>query len=130
MVNRISFWDRIILMRYILLTILILLLPSVSTPATTLPEIVESKCLGETNVNINGITIPCAYKDYAIVFDTTKHWAEAMATAIEIGAKTQRVGAVVLIGNKYDDGYKKARELIYGLPIPIELNSLTLKRGI
>ena len=111
-------------------TTFLLLLFSTTTMPTTLPEIVESKCLGETNVNINGITIPCAYKDYAIVFDTTKHWAEAMAKAIEIGVKTQRVGAVVLIGNKYDDGYKKARELIYGLPIPIELNSLTLQRGI
>jgi len=86
--------------------------------------------MGETNVSLNGITVPCLYKDYAIVFDTTKHWAEAMAKAIEIGVKTQRVGAVVLIGNKYDDGYKKAHELIYGLSIPIELNSLPLKRGI
>jgi len=108
----------------------LLLIFSVSIQATTIPEIVESKCLGETNVNINGVIIPCAYKNYAIVFDTTKHWVEAMAKAIEIGAKTQRMGAVVLIGNKYDDGYKKAHKLIYGLPIPIELNSLTLKRGI
>jgi len=113
----------------ILLVALSLFLPAVSI-ATTIPEVVESKCLGETNVSLNGITVPCLYKDYAIVFDTTKHWAEAMAKAIEIGVKTQRVGAVVLIGNKYDDGYKKARELIYGLPIPIELNSLTLQRGI
>ena len=93
-------------MRYILSTILLLL--SASIQATTIPEVVESKCMGDTYVNINGVTIPCAYKDYAIVFDTTNHWAEAMAKAIEIGTKTQRVGAVVLIGNKYDDGYKKA----------------------
>jgi len=115
-------------MRYSLPIILLLL--STTTQATTLPELIEKQCMGETNVSLNGITVPCLYKDYAIVFDTSNHWAEAMAKAIELGDKTQRVGAVVLIGSKYDKGYKRAHELIYGLPIPIELNSLTLKRGI
>jgi len=65
-----------------------------------------------------------------VVFDTSKHWAEAMAKAIELGYKTGRVGGVVLIGSKKDKGYQRAKELIYGMPIPIELNSLKLKHGI
>jgi len=117
-------------MNHRILTVLLSLLFSASIQATTLPEIVESKCLGETNVNINGVTVPCIYKNYAIVFESSKRWAEAMAKAIELGEKTDRVGAVVLIGTQQDEGYKRAHELIYGLPIPIELNSLTLKRGI
>ena len=117
-------------MKQLILPILLFLLFSATTQATTINDVVEQQCLGDTYVNINGVTVPCLYKDYAIVFDTSRRWAEAMAKAIEIGAKTQRVGAVVLIGTKHDKGYKTAHKLIYGLPIPIELNSLTLKRGI
>jgi len=112
-----------------LLTSLLLLL-SLSSEATTLPEVIEKQCLGEINVNISGVTVPCFYKDHVVVFDLSKRWAEVMAKAIELGEKTQKRGAVVLIGTQQDEGYKKAHKLIYGLPIPIELNSLTLKRGI
>ena len=103
---------------------------SVSAQAISLPEIVEKECPGETNVEINGVTVPCAFKDFAVVFGTTSHWAETMAKAIELGDKTNRIGGVVLIGSKNDEGYRKAHDLIYGMPIPIELNLLKLQRGI
>jgi hypothetical protein len=107
-----------------------LLTLSLSAQAVTLPEIVEKECPGETNVEINGVMTPCIFKDYVVVFDTSNRWAEAMARAIELGEKTNRIGGVVLIGSKQDEGYKKAHDLIYGMPLPIELNSLKLKYGI
>lgn len=113
-----------------ILTVLLSLLFTAATHATTLPELIEKQCMGETNVTLNGVTVPCLYKDHVVVFDLSKRWAEAMTKAIELSEKTSRLGAVVLIGTQQDEGYKKAHRLIYGLPIPIELNSLTLQRGI
>ena len=107
-----------------------LLVTSLSVQAVTLSEVVEKECFGETYVEINGVVAPCVWKDYVVVFDTSNRWAEAIAEAIELGDKTNRIGVVVLIGTQQDEGYKKAHKLIYGMPLPIELNSLKLKYGI
>ncbi len=105
---------------------LISLLLFLAAPATasSLTDIVQQRCPGETDVRINGVVTPCIFNDYVVVFDISRRWAEAIAKAIELGEKTDRIGAVVLIGSPEDKGYRRARELIYRLPLPVELGSL------
>jgi len=109
---------------------ILLLVASLSAQAVTLDDVVKRECFGETYVEINGVVAPCVWNGNVIVFDTSNRWAEAIAEAIELGDKTKLKGVVVLIGTQQDEGYKKAHKLIYGMPLPVGLNSLKLKYGI
>jgi len=86
---------------------------------------VEQTCAGQIEVRLPDRTrVDCLTDDYAIEYDFSNKWAEAIGQALHYGLMTGKHPGVVLIGSKQDSGYKRAKNLINAYDLPIELNIL------
>ena len=89
---------------------------------------VEQSCLGEIEVRLPVRTrVDCLTNQYAIEYDFTHKWAEAIGQALHYGLMTNRRAGIVLIGSQEDAGYKRAWDVIRAYGLPIELNTLSLE---
>jgi len=68
--------------------------------------------------------IDCLTKDYAIEYDFSDKWAEAIGQSLHYGLIARKKPGVVLIGSQSDAGYKRAWNVIRSYNLPIELNTL------
>lgn len=68
--------------------------------------------------------VDCLTDEYAIEYDFSNKWAEAIGQALHYGVMTDSRPAIVLIGSQNDSGYKRAWNVIRAYGLPIELNTL------
>jgi hypothetical protein len=86
---------------------------------------VEQSCLGKIEVRLSDRTrVDCLTERYAIEYDFTHKWAEAIGQALHYSLMTGKRAGIVLIGSQEDPGYKRAWGVIRAYELPIELNSL------
>ena len=86
---------------------------------------VEQSCTGEVEVRLSDRTrVDCLTDQYAIEYDFTNKWYEAIGQALHYGLMTGRKAGIVLVGTQKDAGYKRALNVIRAYGLPIELNTL------
>jgi len=70
---------------------------------------VEQSCAGEIEVVLSDRTrVDCLTDQYAIEYDFTHKWAEAIGQALHYGLMTGKRLGIVLIGSQEDAGYQRA----------------------
>jgi len=86
---------------------------------------VTQSCRGVIEARLPDRTrVDCLTDEYAIEYDFTHKWAEAIGQALHYGLMTGRQPVVVLIGSQEDAGYKRAWDVIRAYGLPIGLNTL------
>jgi len=106
---------------------LTLLLFTWSLTAQAQPEAqyVLETCQGQVEYRLPDNTrVDCLTEEYAIEYDFSRKWAEAIGQALHYSLMTDRKAGVVLIGSQRDNGFQRAKEVIKVFNLPIVLNSL------
>ena len=86
---------------------------------------VEQSCNGRVEVRLSDRTrVDCLTDEYAIEYDFTHKWAEAIGQALHYSLMTGKSARIVLIGSQGDAGYKRAKDVIDFYELPIVLNTL------
>jgi len=104
-----------------------LLLFTWSLTAQAQPEAqyVLETCQGQVEYRLPDNTrVDCLTEEYAIEYDFSRKWAEAIGQALHYSLMTDRKAGVVLIGSQRDNGFQRAKEVIKVFDLPIVLNSL------
>jgi len=107
--------------------IMFYLLLAITTSVTAQPEswYVENSCPGEIEYRLPDRTrVDCLTDNFAIEYDFTHKWAEAIGQALHYSLMTGKNGGIVLIGSQNDPGYRRAFNIIRAYRLPITLNTL------
>jgi len=107
---------------------LTLLLFTWSLTAQAQPEAqyVLETCQGQVEYRLPDNTrVDCLTEEYAIEYDFSRKWAEAIGQALHYSLMTDRKAGVVLIGSQRDNGFQRAKEVIkvFDLPIGVMIES-------
>jgi len=106
-------------------TLLAALLFSTAVQANSESWYVQLSCDGEIEVQLPDRTrIDCLTDEYAIEYDFTSKWAEAIGQSLHYSLMTGKQAGIILIGSQEDAGYKRALEVIKAYNLPITLNTL------
>jgi len=109
----------------------ILILTALSTVVQAQPEAqyVLETCQGQVEYRLPDNTrVDCLTDSYAIEYDFSHKWAEAVGQSLHYARMTGKRAGIVLIGSQDDAGYKRAFDVIRAYRLPITLNSLSVDR--